>query len=237
MLSSVGMTNKIAIASLFLLLFVCGCIAPDLLPVASFTLSPDSGQSPLTVTFDASGSQSPNGAIAEYAWYFGDGSAGTGMIVAHSYQTDEERTFTVTLQIIDHLGERASMTDEVTVQAPAEGSGELSVEFVWPFHYDATGDDAVNLNDEYFTLQNKGDEGIDLSGWTVENERGVSFRIPTGVRLAPNAMITIHSGSGQNTASILYWNSFEPIWNDTTDLAILRNAEGEVVDHYAYSSC
>lgn len=237
MLSSAGMMNKIAVASLFLLLFVGGCIAPDLLPVASFTMSLDSGQSPLTVTFDASGSQSPNGPITEYAWFFGDGSAGIGMTVAHSYQTDEERIFTVTLQIIDYLGERASVTDEVTVQAPAGDSGEPSVKFVWPFHYNASGDDAANLNDEYFTLQNTGDEAIDLSGWTVENERGISFRIPNGVVLAANAMITIHSGSGQNTASVLYWNSFEPIWNNTTDLAILRDTEEKIVDHYAYHSC
>ncbi len=224
-------------SGMVILLLITGCAPRPLLPIADFTASPTTGISPLVVTFDASGSQSPNGPITEYAWFFGDGSAGVGKIVAHSYQTDEERIFTVTLRIIDYLGERASMTGEVTVQAPAEHPEEPSVEFVWPFHYNASGDDATNLNDEYFTLQNAGDEAIDLSGWTMENERGVSFRIPNGIVLAANAMITIHSGSGQNTASTLYWNASEPIWNNTYDLAVLRDAEGKIIDHYAYNSC
>jgi PKD repeat protein len=221
----------LAFSGMVILLLITGCAPRPLLPIADFTASPATGISPLVVTFDASGSQSPNGPITEYAWFFGDGSAGIGVTVAHLYQTDEERIFTVTLQIIDHLGERASMTDEVTVHAPAEDSGEPSVEFVWPFHYNASGDDAANLNDEYFTLQNTGDEAIDLSGWTVENERGVSFRIPNGIVLAPNAMITIHSGSGRDTASVLYWNASEPVWNNTYDLAVLRDAEGKIVDY------
>ena len=99
-----------------------------------------------------------------------------------------------------------------------------------------SGDDAANLNDEYFALQNTGDEAIDLSGWTVGNERGATYRIPNGVSLAPNAVITIHSGSGQNTASVLYWNASEPMWNDY-DLAILRDATGMIIDHYFIQAC
>ncbi len=159
------------------------------------------------------------------------------MTPAHSYQTDVERTFTVTLEITDHLGRQASVTAEITVQAPSSETDTTAVKFVWPFHYDASGDNAANLNDEYFTLQNTGDETIDLSGWTVENERGVPFRIPDSVMLAPNAVVYIHSGSGRNTASILYWNASEPIWSNTYDLAILRDAEGTMIDYYAYNSC
>jgi len=159
------------------------------------------------------------------------------MITAHSYQTDVERTYTVTLQITDHLGQQTSVAAEVMVQAQTIEAGDASVEFVWPFHHDASGDDTANLNDEYFTLQSKGDGIIDLSGWTVENERGVAFRIPNGVRLAPNAVITIHSGSGLNTTGILYWNASEPMWNNTTDLAVLRDAEGTIIDHYFIASC
>ena len=86
------------------------------------------------------------------------------MTPAHSYQTDVERTFTVTLEITDHLGRQASVTAEITVQAPSSETDTTAVKFVWPFHYDASGDDAANLNDEYFTLQNTGDETIDLDG-------------------------------------------------------------------------
>ena len=213
-------------------LLMGGCVAPALLPVAAFTHSPTSGESPLIVTFDASGSQAPNGTIAEYIWDFGDGTTGGGMITAHLYQTDVEDTYTVTLQVTDYLGQQASVSAEVTVRAPTIEAKDAAVEFVWPFHHDASGDDAANLNDEYFTLQNKGDEIIDLSGWTVENERGLVFRIPNDVRLAPNAVIYVHSGSGSNTTGILYWNASEPVWSSKGDLAILRDAEGAIVDHY-----
>jgi len=214
-----------------------GCITLALLPIAAFTSAPTFGDSPVVVTFDASSSQSPNGTISEYAWVFGDGTAGQGMITAHSYQTEVARPFTVTLTITDYLGQQDSVTAEVSVQVAPDEVVNVSVEFVWPFHFDASGDDAANLNDEYFTLQNTGDEVIDLSGWSVENERGTMYRIPNGVSLAPYAVLTIHSGSGTNTSSILYWNASAPVWNDTTDLAILRDAGGLMITHYFIKSC
>ncbi len=238
-LSSIIMTKRqmLALSGLLIGLLMGGCVTPALLPVAVFTFSSTSGESSLIVTFDASGSQAPDGTISKYAWDFGDGTTGGEMITAHLYQTDVEGTYTVTLQITDHLSQQASVTAEVTVQAPTIEAVDASVEFVWPFHHDASGDDAANLNDEYFTLQNKGDEIVDLSGWTVENERGVAFRIPDGVRLAPNAVIYVHSGSGLNTTGILYWNASQPVWNDDYDLAILRDAEGTIIDYYSYNSC
>ncbi len=227
----------LSLSGVAILLLIGGCASQPLLPVADFTASSTADPLSLVVTFDASLSQAPNGTIVEYSWDFGDGNTGKGKIAAHLYQTDVERTYTVTLQITDHLGQQASVTAEVEVQAPTIEAGSASVEFVWPFHHDASGDDAANLNDEYFTLQNTGDEIIDLSGWTVENERGVTFRIPNGVRLAPNAVITIHSGSGLNTTGILYWNAVEPVWSSTGDLAVLRDAKGAIVDHYFIASC
>jgi len=97
-----------AIILLLLGLLVSGCVAPSLLPVATFTPSTDSGTSPLIVTFDASASHAPAGVLTEYAWNFGDGSTGKGMIVSHSYQVNAETQFTVTLQITDQKGQQAS---------------------------------------------------------------------------------------------------------------------------------
>jgi len=123
------------------------------------------------------------------------------------------------------------------VLVPVAPSKETSIEFVWPFHFDAEDEDATNLNDEYFTLQNTGDATVDLSGWRVENERGNAFRFQNGVSLAPGAVITIHSGSGVNTPSHLYWNASEPMWNNDNDLAFLLDAEGQIVIHYVITTC
>ena len=221
---------------LSLTLLASGCIRSTLLPTASFILSPNSGPSPLIVTFNASGSHSPDGIITEYAWNFGDGQEGNGMIVSHSYESSTERTFTVTLQVTDQQSFRASATDDVLVEAPSDDTEGPSVEFVWPFHYDAEGDDAANLNDEYFTLRTTGDEGIDLSGWSVENDRGDTFVLPEGIRLAAGGDVTIHSGSGVNSSTHLYLHATAPVW-DAGDLATLRNADGQIVDYYLLVSC
>jgi len=212
-------------------------VAPDLLPIADFTANPTTGISSLVVTFDASASQPPNGVIVEYSWDFGDGTTGSGMTVGHTYQTDVRRTFAVVLRITDHLGQKATATGEISMLAPIDDEDQASVEFIWPFHYDASGDDAANLNDEYFALQNTGEETVDLSGWTVENERGVTYQVPQGITLSPNAVLYIHSGNGSNSSSILYWQASEPVWSNNKDIAVLRNAEGRIVDVYGYGGC
>ena len=231
------MKNRLPVILLLsLTLLASGCVQSPLLPTASFTLSPNSGPSPLIVTFNASTSHSTNGVIAQYIWDFGDGQAGNGIIVSHSYESSIERTFTVTLQVADQQGALSSVTDNVLVQAPSENTEGPSVEFVWPFHYDAEGDDAANLNDEYFTLRTTGEEGIDLSGWRVENDRGDTFILPEGIRLTAGTDVTIHSGSGANSSTHLYLHATAPVW-DAGDLATLRNADGQIVDYYLLVSC
>ncbi len=234
-----AMMNKIACVTVLFLIgwIVWGCFALDLLPVASFTQSEKSGISPLLVTFNASASTSAQGTLVSYLWNFGDGSTGQGAIVSHSYQTAELRTFTVTLQIVDHLGQTASSQAEVTVQPRASEPTETSIAFVWPFHFDAEGNDADNLNDEYFALQNTGSMPIDLSGWRIENEEGVSYPFPAGVQLAPGEIITVHSGQGVNSSTQLFLNASHPVWDNENDLAFLLNAAGEIVAHYVIATC
>jgi len=233
------MMNTIARAAVLFLIgwLVSGCLAPNLLPVALFTQSQDSGSSPLLVTFDASASSSAEGILVNYLWDFGDESTGQGKIVSHSYQATETHVFTVTLQVVDHQGRTASSQSTVTVQPRSSEEVTASIAFVWPFHFDAAGNDADNLNDEYFTLQNTGATQTDLSGWRVENELGVSFRFPPGSILAPGAIVTIHSGRGENTSSHLYWNASQPVWDNDNDLAFLLNAAGEIVAHYVITTC
>lgn len=62
-------------------------------PTAAFTYTV-SGD---TVTFDASGSSDSDGTIAEYKWYFGDGSSGSGSQVQHTYTTKIATPVTLTL--------------------------------------------------------------------------------------------------------------------------------------------
>ena len=81
--------------------------------VASFT----SACTDLNCSFDASGSSDLDGTITSYAWNFGDGSAGQGVQVAHTYAA--AGTYPVTLTVTDDGGATGTLTANVTVTAPA----------------------------------------------------------------------------------------------------------------------
>ncbi|MFT3877002.1 MAG: PKD domain-containing protein [Propioniciclava sp.] len=87
--------------------------AGNVVPVASFTSSVDG----LAVSVDGSASSDPDGSIASYAWDFGDGATGSGAQASHTYAA--AGTFTVRLTVTDNAGATHSVTESVTVQAPA----------------------------------------------------------------------------------------------------------------------
>lgn len=65
------------------------------------------------LTFDASGSYDPDGTIVSYYWDFGDGHESYEKIAVHAY--DSPGTYTVTLEVTDNGGSKATATKEITV--------------------------------------------------------------------------------------------------------------------------
>ncbi|HJR67499.1 MAG TPA: PKD domain-containing protein, partial [Gemmatimonadaceae bacterium] len=65
------------------------------------------------ITFDATASTDPDNNIATYAWDFGDGSAGSGATVQHTYASGGE--YTVTLTVTDAGGASSSATTAARV--------------------------------------------------------------------------------------------------------------------------
>ncbi len=216
---------------------VGGCLEPEAAVIAAITLTPSEGTSPLVVHADASGSYAEDGAIVAYGWSFGDGGIGTGVTAEHTYTTDSQHAFPVTLTVTDDKGRQAEASETVTVSPAKPSPPGHTVEFVWPFHFDAIAEDAANLNDEYFTLENTGTESVDMTRWSVSNEHGDTFDFPDGFTLAPRATVTIHSGAGADTKGILYWNASEPVWSNTSDIGVLYDDIRDIVDVYAYGSC
>ncbi len=82
-------------------------------PYASFTVSTDSGDAPLVVAFDASGSSDGDGEIISYAWTFGDGETGSGEVVQHTYQT--AGNYTAELIVTDNDGLTDTQYREISV--------------------------------------------------------------------------------------------------------------------------
>lgn len=122
-------------------------------------------------------------------------------------------------------------TVESTSSSPATGDSALVVEGV---NYDAPGNDNDNLNEEYVTFRNAGDEPLDVSGWTVSDEADHTYRFPEGTVLDPGDRVTLHTGSGPDTDADRYWGQGRAVWNNGGDVVTVRNASGAVVLRYTY---
>jgi LysM repeat protein len=69
---------------------------------------------------------------------------------------------------------------------------------------------------------------VRLVGWTLSNERGDTYTFPD-LGLGPNgAAVAIHTGSGPDSTTDLYWGRSATAWR-AGDVATLRNTEGKVM--------
>jgi len=98
---------------------------------------------------------------------------------------------------------------------------------------DAEGNDNENLNDEYVVLANRGDEPVPLDGWTVSDEAGKTYEFGN-CTLAPGERVTLHTGSGEETATDVYWGKRQAVWNNDGDTVTVRDANGTIVAERSY---
>lgn len=132
--------------------------------------------------------------------------------------------------------ETGPLTDSEATTAPPEtptGTSDTALDVV-EVNADADGDDAENLNDEYVVFENTGTSSLDLSGWELADAADHTYTIPEGTVLDPGERITIHTGSGTDTATDLYWGQSRPVWNNDGDTVILRDDAGTVVIEETY---
>ena len=143
--------------------------APNISPVAAFDFSPLTGEAPLTVTFDGTASNDPDGSIVSFSWNFGDGAYGTGAQIEHSYLT--AGTYSAVLTVTDDLGVQGTTSMIVTVlasnQAPVasftygNGPEEMSLLFDASSSMDSDG----QIVSYYWNIS----DGTVLDGVSVEH--------------------------------------------------------------------
>lgn len=103
-----------------LILVVASCaFLGNLSPLASFTATPNTGTTPLSVDLDASASSDPDGTIVEYLWDFGDGQSASRTVatVTHIYTNtqSDSKVFTAILTVVDDQGADDTAVKNITV--------------------------------------------------------------------------------------------------------------------------
>lgn len=103
--------------------------------------------------------------------------------------------------------------------------------------YDADGNDNENLNDEWIRISNAGNALVDLAGWGIKDESASNrFAFPDGFALGPGQTVTVHTGCGDGSDTILYWCSVgSAVWNNDGDTAFLTDPAGNTHFTWAYS--
>ena len=93
---------------------------------AVMSATPSTGTAPLSVTFDGSGSTTPNGTVTSWAWSFGDGASGAGSVATHVYAAPG--TYTASLAVVDSSGASSTATASIVVNPTAPSApGALTV--------------------------------------------------------------------------------------------------------------
>jgi PKD repeat protein len=82
-------------------------------PPIAVIVGPSMGFQFSSVTFDGSGSNDVDGTVVAWSWTFGDGTAGSGPIVMHTYAS--QGPFTVTLTVTDNSGNTGTTTHAITI--------------------------------------------------------------------------------------------------------------------------
>ncbi|UHD17109.1 PKD domain-containing protein [Thiocapsa bogorovii] len=91
--------------------------ATNVPPQAVLSATPQNGDAPLMVSFDAGASSDPDGSIVAYDWDFGDGIGSTEVAPVHDYVSPG--VYTATLQVTDNLGKTGSTEQMIRATDPS----------------------------------------------------------------------------------------------------------------------
>ena len=82
-----------------------------------------------------------------------------------------------------------------------------------------------NLAEEALVIANQGGP-VDLAGWTLRDDAGHTYTFPA-LTLFQEGAVTLHTGSGVDTVTDLYWRLGEPLWASGRQI-LLSEANGNL---------
>jgi LysM repeat protein len=84
-----------------------------------------------------------------------------------------------------------------------------------------------DLADEAVSIANFGDRQVGLQGWTLSDQEGRIYTFGQVTLFGEGAAILVHTETGQDSASDLFWGLEEAVWS-SGETVTLTNAEGTI---------
>jgi hypothetical protein len=79
------------------------------------------------------------------------------------------------------------------------------------------------ITDERMVIQNDGTKESVLTGWYLSDNKGLVYTFPH-LMLSPGASVQVHTTSGKDTPTDLYWGRSSPAWT-SGELVALYDAQ------------
>ena len=118
------------------------------------------------------------------------------------------------------------------VQATAGPAEAVSPTRFSGVQYDSPGDDTGSnrsLNAEWVRITNHSSHARVMTGWKLRDITGFVYVFPS-FTLGAGRSVKVHTGSGTNSRTDLYWRLNGYVWNNTGDKATLKDRHGVVID-------
>jgi hypothetical protein len=132
----------------------------------------------------------------------------------------------------------SALTCTAVLAAPTSTSAATPPVKIYSLRYDSPGSDNgsnSSLNAEYIVIKNTTSTNRSLTGWTLRDKTGYTYKFPT-FTLKAGATVTVRTGKGTATSTQRYYNRTWYVWNNTSDTAYLRDAKGYLKHSCSWAS-
>jgi beta-lactamase superfamily II metal-dependent hydrolase len=135
--------------------------------------------------------------------------------------TTDGSTYTVTTEKTGTISSRngAYTSTDLTTEESETPSSAKSTVYV----------SNLNLQDEWVQISNTGSSPVSLNGWKIEDEGNKHTYTFRSYTLNAGTTVTVFTGKGTNSATELYWQLDDPIWNNNGDTAYLYDGSGKLI--------
>jgi uncharacterized protein YdeI (BOF family) len=115
--------------------------------------------------------------------------------------------------------------------AAEDGNKSTSKIVITNASFKAPSPEKENLNGEWVEIANQGVADQNLQGWTLSDQDNHTY-VFKDFSLKSSTSVKVHTGTGADSDSDLFWNMKVSIWNNDGDMATLKDASGNVMAKY-----